>query len=314
MNHWRHIDNPDKGLVNEVSDYINKLGNSQKVFLPDLRKADNLFIFSDYSINKDQHLISYSILILDENSVNSFTSIQKYFWQDYSLGSKIIEYKKLNDVFRQRALGPFLHLCNKFNGLILTILFHKHTKSIYTDEIPERLEQQLVIWKKKPIREKFCRLREFILVILNGLGREHQNVLWITDKDEIVANNLQLLTANTILKETFSKHLDFSIDTFELKTLDVDSTDQCFEKICSLTDLVAGGLVDFLGDYHNANIFPKEGKIAKPIIHNKLKVNPITNWLSKREEENPLKKITIKIIELGNNNLSIEAFRFPEFI
>ena len=92
------------------------------------------------------------------------------------------------------------------------------------------------------------------------------------------------------------------------------SPDKCFEKLCSLTDLVAGGLVDFVGDYHNANIVPKDREVAKPIPHNKLKVNPITNWLSKKEEESMLKKITIKIIEKENNVLSIEAFRFPEFI
>ena len=115
------------------------------------------------------------------------------------------------------------------------------------------------------------------------------------------------------MKDTFYKHLDFTIGEFELKTLNSDSPDKCFEKLCSLTDLIAGGLVDFVGDYHNANIFPKDGEVAKPISHNKLKVNPITNWLSKKEEESMLKKITIKITEKENNILFIEALRFPEF-
>ncbi len=311
MKFWNHIDTKEKGLVNELSDYINGLESSQKIFLPDLRDADNLYIFSDYSGNKDQQLISYSILILDENSVNSFTSTQKYFWEDYALGSKIIEYKKLNDGARRRALVPFLNLCNNFNGLILTILFHKNTKSIYTDEMPENLQEQIAVWKKNYVKQKFLRLRDFILLILNGLGRENQNVLWITDNDEFVANNLQLETANTILRETLYKHLDYMIGEFELKTLDVDSSDNCFEKLCSLSDLTAGGLVDFVGNYHNANIFPKEGEVAEPILQ-KLKVNAITNWLSKTEEENSLKKITIKITETKNDGLFIEAFRFPE--
>jgi hypothetical protein len=314
MKNWRHIDNLEKGIVNELSDFIDKLEYSEKVFLPDLRQADNLYIFSDYSANKDQQLISYSILILDDNSVNSFVAVQKHFWEVYTLESRIIEYKKLNDGPTKRALVPFLQLCNKLNGLLLTIIIHKNTKSIYTTKIPEYLQKQIITWGKKAVREKFLRLREFLIFILNGLGREDQNVLWITDNDEIVANNLQLDTANTILKETLYKHLDFRIGSFELKTLDADSRDKCFEKLCSLTDLAAGGLVDFLGHYHNANIFPKEGEIATPIIQGKLKVNPITNWLSKNEEESALKKITIKINEKENDKLFIEAFRFPEFI
>lgn len=314
MKYWKHINNEDRGMVNELSDYIGGLENSQKIFLPDLRQADNLYLFSDYSGSNDQQLISYSILILDESSLNLFASTQRVFWENYSLGTRIIEYKKLNDGPRRRALAPFLQLCNNLNGLILTILINKNTKSLFTDELPETLQKQMTVWKKKTVREKFLRLREFILLILNGLGTQNQNFLWITDNDEFVANNLQLSTANTILKGTFQKHLDFRIGEFELKTLNSDSPDKCFEKLCSLTDLVAGGLVDFVGDYHNANIVPKDREVAKPIPHNKLKVNPITNWLSKKEEESMLKKITIKIIEKENNVLSIEAFRFPEFI
>lgn len=194
-------------------------------------------------------------------------------------------------------------------------MIHKNTKSIYTDdEIPHPLQDQLQCWKNKNVRAKFLRLRDIGLVMLNGLGREQQNILWITDNDEIVANKIQLVTANSILKETLNKHLDFRIGGFELKTLDIDSIEKCFEKFCSIIDLTAGGLVDFVGDYHNANIFPKENEIANPIDHSKLKVNLITNWLSTNERENILKKITIKINEVGPGNLFIEAFRFPEFI
>ena len=137
--------------------------------------------------------------------------------------------------------------------------------------------------------------------------------MWVTDKDEVVANSLQLSTANTILNETLNKYLDFRIDNFELKTLDVDLPNRCLEKLCSLTDLVAGALVDFLGDYHKENTSTKEGEIAKPIPHEKLKVNPITNWLSKDESGSLLKKISLKIVETDENNLRIEGYRFPEF-
>ena len=311
MKHWNHI-NSNKGMVNELSDFINELENSRKIFLPNLQPANNLYIFSDYSSNKEQQLIGYSILILDEDSVNTFANTQKIFWEDYSLGTNIIEYKRLNYGPNERALIPFLQFCNLLNGLLFTVLIHKNIKSLFAAEIPKSLEDQIIVWKKKYVRENFLRLREFMLVILNGLGRQSQNVFWITDNDEIVANDLQLSTANNILKQSFDKHLNFNIGKFELKTLDIDSPDKCFEKLCSLTDLTAGGLVDFLGDYHSASIFPKADEIAKPIPHKKLKVNAITNWLSKTEKENSLKKITIKITEIDNGILNIEALRFPQ--
>lgn len=218
----------------------------------------------------------------------------------------------MNDGPKKRALVSFLELCNSLNGLILTIIIHKNTRSIYSDELTENLEVRLGVWKNA-VREKFLRLRDFMLLILNGLGRKSQGVVWITDKDEIAANSLQLRTANSILNDTLNKYLDFSIGDFELRTLDADFADKRFEKLCSLTDLIAGGLVDFVGDYHNAQVFPVNREVAKPIGHSKQKVNPITNWLSKNEEGNLLKKITIKMSEIENNALSVEAYRFPEF-
>ena len=93
MTTWQHIENPRKGMVNEISSFINELEKDGKIFLPDLRQTENLYLFSDYSANKDQKLITYSILILDEKSYNWFLSAQEKFWEEYSLDSKIIEYK-----------------------------------------------------------------------------------------------------------------------------------------------------------------------------------------------------------------------------
>ena len=312
MGNWSHNENSERGLANELSRYIYNLENDSKIHLPNLRHSNNLYIFSDYSNNKDQQLISYSLLLIDEMSFQLFEGLQKNFWKQYFPDQRIIDYKGLNDKIQGKALVPFLQLCNNLNGLIITILFHRNTKSIFQNQVPDNLRGQIEIWKNKMVREKFLRLREFILLILNGLGTNLQNVLWVTDNDEIIANSLQITTAKNILNETLIKYLDFKIYGFDLKTPDIDLTDRCLEKLCSLADLTAGALVDFLGDYHKENITPGEGEIAKPIAHEKLKVNPITNWLSKNEKENLLKKITIKIIETDKGDLRAEYYRFPE--
>lgn len=45
MKCWNHIDTKEKDLVNELSDYINELENSQKIFLPDLGKQITFISF-----------------------------------------------------------------------------------------------------------------------------------------------------------------------------------------------------------------------------------------------------------------------------
>jgi hypothetical protein len=311
LGNWFHKENPERGTVNSLSNYIYTLENSGKIYLPNLRETDRLYLFSDYSGSKDQQLISYSVLILDENSFSSFAAIQKQFWENYSLGTRIIDYKSLNDVFNQKALVPFLQLCNHLNGLILSVLFNKNTKSIYKNEKPEYLEKQISVWRSRSVQEKFLRLRELILTILNGLGGKSKDILWITDNDDIVANSLHLETANTIMKETLIKHLDFEFGSFDIKTLDSDTSDRCLEKLCSVADLVAGTLVDYVGDYHKMNLIPKQEGIVGPISHSKHKFDDITDWLIKDEEKCKLKKVNIMIEETGRDGFDMKALRFP---
>ena len=256
MANWMHVENQITGMVNELSRFINHLEKEGKIFLPNLRDAQSLYIFSDYSGNKVQRIISYSMLVIDQSSLLSFLSQQQFFWQRFNLGHRIIDYKGLNDEFKRRALVPFLNGCNNLNGIILTILFDGSTKSIFQKEIPQYLETQLSAWKNIKVREKFLRLRELILLILNGLGGEAQKIIWITDHYEIIANNFQLETANLILKQTIKNHSNFSIESFEFMSLENDQHDRGLEKLCSIPDLVAGGLVDFIGDYQKANIHP----------------------------------------------------------
>ena len=83
------------------------------------------------------------------------------------------------------------------------------------------------------------------------------------------------------------------------------------EKLCSIEDLVAGTLVDYVGDYHKENLIPKEEGIVGPTVHSKNKFDNITGWLIKDEEKCKLKKVNILIEETSKENLVIKALRFP---
>ena len=123
MKNWAHKENLEGGLLNFLSNFINELEDSGKIYFPDLRDADKIYIFSDYSgDHRDQKLIAYSILILDEKSFKSFMISQKSLWEKYNLEKRIIDYKGLNDNFKKRSLVPFLKLSNNINGLLFSII------------------------------------------------------------------------------------------------------------------------------------------------------------------------------------------------
>jgi hypothetical protein len=311
MKNWMHIENSAKGFVNDLSRYIENREDNCEIYLPNLRETKALYLFSDYSGSKKQQLITYSILVLDEESYKSFISVQRKFWEVYSLDKRIIDYKGLNDVCKRNALIPFLQLCNNLNGLILSVIFNKNTKSIFRDDKPEYLEKQIDIWKNKYAKEKFLRLRELILLAVSGLGGKLRNILWVTDNDDIVANSLYLAAANTIMRETLVKYLDFGVENFEIKTLDNDSLDRNFEKLCSLPDLIAGTLVDYVGDYYKMSLIPKQEGIVGSIPHEKDKLYDITDWLMKDEEKSKLKKVNIFMEEAEDGGLNIKTLKFP---
>ena len=154
MENWSHKENLERGFANELSRYIYTKENLGEIYLPNLKESDNLYLFSDYSYNTEQQLIAYSILIIDNESFILFKANQKYFWEEFSLERRIIEYKKLNDQIRRKALHPFLQFCNNINGLVLTVLFNKNTKSVFQNERPEYLENQMKVWKNEEIQEK----------------------------------------------------------------------------------------------------------------------------------------------------------------
>jgi hypothetical protein len=208
-----------------------------------------------------------------------------------------------------------LQLSNSLNGLLFTVVISKELKSIYHEEKPEHIKQSLVSWSSKKAHEKLLRIRDFFLLILLGLGKEGQDVLWVTDNDDIVANTNQLSSINKFMKETLLKHLDYRLGNFSIITLSDDSEERTLEKLCSIPDLIAGALIDFIGDYENENKMPKNvGDVEPPINHEKMKVNPITKWLSKDEHSHNLKKVTITIKnKVDEDGLEIKTFRFPEF-
>lgn len=315
MQNWAHKDGNDRGFINFLSGFLSEKENESKIQFPDFSQSKKLFLFSDYSgDHSESKFLSYSILIIDEQSFRTFLSSHKVFWQEHNLENRIIDYKKLNDRIRSKALLPFLKFCNNLNGLILTIVISKNIKSIFQEEKPKHINKNLVLWRSGKVQEKILRIREFILLSLIGLGKEAQDVQWITDNDDIVANNGQLNALNKFMKEGLLKHLDYELENFSIITLSNDSEEKTLEKLCSLPDLIAGTLVDFIGNHDLENKHLKEGEILTPIKHEKQKVNPITNWLSKNEDSHNLKKVNITITESNvQEGMIISLFRFPEF-
>jgi hypothetical protein len=81
MKNWIHKENESRGFVNFLSDFLSNQQDENKIQFPDFNSTKKLYLFSDYSgDHKESKLVSYSILIIDEESFQTFLSSHKLFW------------------------------------------------------------------------------------------------------------------------------------------------------------------------------------------------------------------------------------------
>jgi hypothetical protein len=103
-----------------------------------------------------------------------------------------MSFKSLNDRLRVAALPEFLSAANLIPGLLLVVLFDKRIGTIFapddeTQNAESALGQQLSQWPART-QEKLLRICHIAALMVASLSRELQNILWVTDQDDIAAN------------------------------------------------------------------------------------------------------------------------------
>jgi hypothetical protein len=192
QNNWRLIDSPALGAMNSANKLIHTLDVSACESLPDLRKASTIFVGSDYG---GQHTTSrfesYAFVFADLERSRMWFHARNELREQFLPDGRRFSYKSLRDRRRASALPQFLRAIDLVHGLVVVILVEKNILSLFkaSDRIksadPEI--QLLRNWAPRSI-ERVLRICHFVAFFLAGLSSDRQNVLWITDQDDIAAN------------------------------------------------------------------------------------------------------------------------------
>lgn len=306
MKNWKYTSKENLGFANQISEFIGKIENNRSIELPDLRQSKSLFVFSDYGgEHKSTKFNTYSFLIIDVESVGFFYEKYIEFNKERDLYGRVIEFKRLNDKIRSDNLIPFLSLADNLNGIVFNIVVEKKINTLFEkiDIIP--LEYQ--IWKKKTF-EKLLRVCHLLSILVNGLSKEFQDVCWITDEDNIVANNEQLTLLTTLFANTCSYYLDHDLRHFRLGRANIE-INKNFEYLCAIPDLVSGGLNEVLDSHLNQNVFPITDIVIPTPKETKLKAKTIVSWLIDNSKSQ-LKKVSILISDCNENGFKISHLKF----
>lgn len=291
---WRTIEAP--GLATGLSNLIGRW-DKRGGRLPSFHDAPSLLLASDYSGDHKTSLYQVlSFLIIDPRSLVAWEANRRQIRSSLLRDDRRIAFKSLGDSRRRAALMPFLRAASRLRGLCATFAIHRSIPSMFSptglpslDKVPISLQAR---WTKKSF-ERMLRIADLLSLILAGLSWPGQDVLWITDNDEIVADLNHHQDTVNILANVSSHYLAHDLGHLRIATAQSDRGDRQLEDLLSIPDLVAGATAELLRSHDATGGIPGFGLVIPLSGTVSAKTRFLSSWLSLRDR--PLKAFVAQI-------------------
>jgi hypothetical protein len=218
---------------------------------PEPFQGRHLLFGSDYSgDHKSSAFKSYAYLIVDTaNSPQWFRAIERVRDQILPDGRRMA-FKKLNDRVKMSALGPFLEATNEISGHLVGVVLPKSYRLMTTSQTLLAKWRDLPGLKGKWTDQSFeamCRTAHMFVLLVSLWSRPMTNVTWITDEDEIVANEDRLDDMQQFAARLTSIFTHHPLGIFAMNTTAIHHPERDFEDLVAIPDLAAGMLAEVAG-------------------------------------------------------------------
>jgi hypothetical protein len=224
--------------------------------LPEL-SGSSLYVTSDYSgyDSKSKYFV-ISILVADLDNSKRWEYFRRSVRSIYMADGRRMSFKKLNDANRLKALVPFLEASDEIEGLCLSIGIRKEIKNLYIDKKAfESVRNKGVLkgnWSAKSLENMF-RIVHFISIVIAGLVKPNQNICWISDEDEILANPTRSSDVAGLISAFTSMYVEHNLGELGVGTTRLDEGDRLEEDFAAIADLAAGAISEMLTKVGNTN-------------------------------------------------------------
>lgn len=267
--------------------------------LPSLRVGTEIAIVSDYAGQNKETYQSLSFVLLHLPGNEEWDKRRANFRTKYIQDGREISYKRMNgDTRMQKALMPFLDAVDSIHGMSITFQLNKQIRSVFvangSDYLQKRLPK-LQIWKRGPF-EKLFRVTSFLGFLIAGLSAPGQNILWLSDRDEIMANDEMLAGANKFLGDISDGYLSHRLGSLHCRDERFDCGTCFIKDLVSIADLVAGALTD-AANMNSEPITPKALEILK--------------WFARKNQ--PFKRLVCVIDLPASGSLKELSFAWHNF-
>ncbi len=212
-----------------------------------LRASPLMFIFSDYGgAHKGACFEVMSFLITTPQGISNFLVHRQELRQGPLGFQRRMSYKALGDKVRLNSLPAFFDAADRVTGLLVCFAIDKGAAYRLQEGPPTGSEVgQLGLWAPKAFR-KLTTIGHLAGILVQGLRRDRQDLLWITDEDEIAPNTEKHAEATRILGHLLSCYGSGPMGHFRFGTTASDPGDLHIEDLVALPDLAAGCLNDVL--------------------------------------------------------------------
>lgn len=206
-----------------------------------------LLVFSDYGgSHKEARFESYAYFLTQPSVLPGWEKDRNDIRQAYGFVNCRMAYKKLESADRARTLWPWLVAADDLHGLLVTVLVEKSFGSFFSSDDLALLRTEVPEYATMNTKsiERIFRVCHFLSVFVAGLSNAQQEIIWITDEDQIAANDVRLHLLRRTFMQVSTMYLGATPKQVHCATTASDNGSLQIEDLASLPDLAAGALAD----------------------------------------------------------------------
>jgi hypothetical protein len=243
---WNHYDDPNFGLANLLSRKINLRQQLAPSLLADVRSSRELLVACDFGgAHKRSGYQTYSFLVGAISGSGEWDGLRNDIRERLVRDNRRMSYKTLGDAIRARSLLPFLKAADKFPGVLMTFLVDKRINRLVGDHRSPDVFPELVVaergWNQNAFH-KLCLVASLGSLLIRGLSGPTQDILWLTDQDEIAPNPTKHDHAGHVIHHHISTYASQNKGRLVFVTTEADITGRRLEDVVAIPDLAAGAL------------------------------------------------------------------------
>lgn len=244
---WRPLTRRDLGVAASISDVIGAGVAEHPSVAGAIRRADNALFFSD--TGGDHQRASHrahAYLVVEPQSVHLWREAWKPLRGTLLRDQRRMSYVRLGDRRRGEALDGFLRVTQHLVGFVVVILIDKRQKLFAGDDAPDEFQH----WKSKAF-ERLLTTTHLLSILLSGLTRERQDILWTSDEDDIAPNDARMWDVCDVVGRVSAHYLDHDLGHFRFATTKSDDGSRELEDLVAIPDLAAGCLAEVSASYRH---------------------------------------------------------------